>query len=208
MDVWKRVWIGLFAAVLLVALTGTAEAFYVDGKKTLSFTAKAQTRVSFRLQDSDYFTQPDVKVGDLAQWRNLALIEIDHDLKELTKSLGILYPLKKWKIRSKYHIVGRFMYEAVYDVGSDNLKDVRDNDKDNIDSFREAYDLWECYFDFSRGPAFVRIGRQNLAWGHGGPGRLVDRRGILGAGQFGCQGRPLGPVRDPLCGPSGQERGL
>lgn len=177
MDVRKRAWIGLCAAIMLVVLAGTAEAFFIDEKNTLSFTAKLQTRVSFRLQNSDtpMWTQPEAKIGDLAQWRNLALLEVDHDLKQLIKSLDILYPLKKWKIRSKYHIVGRFMYEAVYDVGSDNIRDVRDNDKENIDNFKQSYDLWEAYIDFSRGPAFVRLGRQSLAWGETDIFRLLDQ---------------------------------
>jgi len=175
MDVRKRAWIGICAAMMLVGLSATAEAFYIDDKNTLSFTSKLSTRASFRLQDSSGYTQPDVKVGDLVQWRNLALLEVDHDLKELTKSLSILYPLKKWKIRSKYHIVGRFMYEAVYNVGSDNLKMVRDLDPDNIDNFKQAYDLWEAYIDFARGPGFVRLGRQNLAWGETDIFRLLDQ---------------------------------
>ncbi len=174
MDLRKRVWIGFCMAILLTGLTGTAEAFYIDGNRTLSFTAKAQTRATFRLQDSAGWTQPEVKVGDLVQWRNLALFEVDHDLRELTKSLGILYPLKKFNIRAKYHIVGRFMYEAVYNVGPDNFRAVRDNDKENIDNFKQSYSLWEAYIDFTRGPAFVRIGRQNLAWGETDIFRLLD----------------------------------
>jgi hypothetical protein len=162
---------------MLVGLAGTAEAFYIDEKNTLSFAAKLQTRATFRLQDSDtpMWTQPEMSLGDLAQWRNLALLEVDHDLKELIKSLDILYPLKKWKIRSKYHIVGRFMYEAVYNVGSENIREVRDNDRENIDNFKQAYDLWEAYIDFSRGPAFVRLGRQNIAWGETDIFRLLDQ---------------------------------
>ena len=199
MDVRKRAWIGLCAAIILVGLAGTAEAFYIDDKNTLSFTSKLQTRVSFRLQNSDTptWTQPEVSVGDLAQWRNLALLEVDHDLKELIKSLDILYPLKKWKIRSKYHIVGRFMYEAVYDVGSDNLKAVRDNDKENIDSFKQAYDLWEAYIDFSRGPAFVRLGRQSLAWGETDIFRLLDQINPLD-NSFGGPFEDLDDRRIPL----------
>jgi hypothetical protein len=174
MDVRKRALIGLCAVLMLVGLAVSAEAFYVDDKNTLSVSAKAQTRVTFRLQDSSGYTYPDTKVGDLIQWRNLALIEVDHDLKQLTKSLDILYPLKKLKIRSKYHIVGRFMYDALYNVGSDAFKTVRDEDKENIDSFKQAYDLWEAYIDFSRGPTFVRIGRQILAWGETDIFRLLD----------------------------------
>ncbi len=174
MDVRKRAWIGLFAAMMMVGLVGSAEAFYIDDKNTLSFSAKASTRATFRLQKSSGFTQPEVKAGDLVQWRNLAILEVDHDLKQLTKSLDILYPLKKFKIRSKYHLVGRFMYEAVYNVGSDRIKAVRDNDKVNIDNFKQSYELWEAYIDFARGPAFIRIGRQNLAWGETDIFRLLD----------------------------------
>jgi|GEM_PF-323222 len=199
MDVRKRAWIGLCAAMMLAGLCGTAEAFYIDGKNTLSFSAKLQTRVTFRLQNSDTptWTQPEHSVGDLAQWRNLALLEVDHDLKQLIKSLDILYPLKKWKIRSKYHIVGRFMYEAVYNVGSDNLKAVRDEDKENIDSFKQAYDLWEAYIDFSRGPGFVRIGRQNIAWGETDIFRLLDQINPLD-NSFGGPFEDLDDRRIPL----------
>ncbi len=175
MDVRKRAWIGLCAAVMLVVLAGTAEAFYIDARKTLSFGAKLQTRATFRLQDASGFTQPAVEVGDLVQWRNLALLEIDHDLKDLTRELDILYPLKRFKIRAKYHIVGRFMYEALYNVGPEKFRDVRDTDKENYDDFKQAYDLWEAYIDFSRGPAFLRIGRQNLAWGETDIFRLLDQ---------------------------------
>ena len=177
MNVLKQTLIGICAAVLLVGLAVPAEAFYIDGEHTLSFNAKLQTRVSFRLQDAEKngYTYPqDTKVGDLVQWRNLAILEIDHDLKNLTDELDILWPLKKLKIRSKYHIVGRFMYEALYDVGSDGFKAVRDNDKENIDNFKQAYDLWEAYIDLYRGPWFLRIGRQILAWGETDIFRLLD----------------------------------
>jgi hypothetical protein len=161
--------------IILFVLIQQADAFYVDNKKSLEFKGKAQTRVSFRLQDSEGWTYPpDISVGDLVQWRNLATFEIDHDLKYLTRQLDILYPLKALKIRSKYHIVGRFMYEAVYNVGPEPFRDVRDQDKENIDNFKQAYDLWECYLDLSRGPAFIRIGRQNLAWGETDLFRLLD----------------------------------
>ena len=174
---WQKVATGALSALLILGLSTRSEGFYVDDQKTLSFGAKAEARVTFRLQDAEkngYSYPRDVKVGDLVQWRNLALIEINHDLRTLTKDLGILCPLEKLKIRSKYHIVGRFMYEALYDVGSDGFKAVSDNDKENIDDFKQAYDMWEFYFDFSRGPWFLRIGRQILAWGETDIFRLLD----------------------------------
>jgi len=174
---FRRRWILGWVACgwVIFGLMGGAGAVYIDTEETLKVTGKAQTRVSIRLQDSEGFTSPsNVYVGNLVQWRNLALIEIDHNLRDLTDELGILYPLKALKIRSKYHIVGRFLYEAVYNVGPQAFQDVREADKENIDNFKQAYDLWECYVDLSRGPLFFRFGKQNLSWGETDMFRLLD----------------------------------
>jgi hypothetical protein len=160
---------------VVLGTTIGSEAVYIDTEQTLKVTGKLQTRASFRLQDSEGFTSPrNVYVGNLVQWRNLALLEVDHDLRDLTDELDILYPLKALKIRSKYHIVGRFMYEAVYNVGPQAFQDVRDADKENIDNFKQSYDLWECYVDLSRGPLFFRFGKQSLSWGETDVFRLLD----------------------------------
>ena len=170
----RRVLVALCVVNWLFCAVTSTEAFYIDDQKTFSFGARLQTRLSIRLNDADGWTFPDAQVGDLVQWRNLALIEIDHDLKGLTQSLDILYPLKALKIKSKYHLVGRFIYDAVYDVGPQIFQDVKDNDKEDITKFSHQYDLWEFYFDFSRGPWFLRLGRQNLAWGETDIFRLLD----------------------------------
>ncbi len=146
---------------VILWLTARAEAVYIDTEQTLKVSGKLQTRASLRLQDSEGFTYPlNVFVGNLVQWRNLALLEVDHDLRDFTDELDILYPLKALKIRSKYHIVGRFMYEAVYNVGPQAFQDVRDADKENIDNFKQSYDVWECYVDLSRAGAPVLPLRQ------------------------------------------------
>ena len=175
--VLRRKWVlsTFCCAMFLFIVVQGSQAVDIDKRKTLEVLGKVQSRVSIRLQDSDGFTQPsDIYVGNLVQWRNLAMIEINHDLKRLTKELDILYPLKVLKIKAKYHLVGRFMYEAVYDVGPQPFQDVRERDKENIDNFKQAYDLWEAYLDLSRGPWFFRIGRQNLAWGETDVFRLLD----------------------------------
>jgi len=162
-------------ALLLFGLTGNAGAFYVDGDQTLSVTGKAQSRVSIRLQDSEGFTAPpNISVGNMVQWRNIFLLEITHDLKKLQGQLGILKPLDRMGIRTKYHIVARFLYDAVYDVGPQAFQDVKDRDKENITSFSHQYDLWEAYVDLSRGAVFFRLGKQNLAWGETDVFRLLD----------------------------------
>jgi hypothetical protein len=113
-------------------------------------------------------------VGDLVQWRNIAYLELTHDLKYLMGSIDLLEPLKRWGVEVKYRLVGRFLYEAVYNVGPEVFREVRERDKENIDSFKEAYDLWEAYADFAKGPVFLRIGRQNLSWGETDVFRLLD----------------------------------
>ena len=166
---------GMLCAVFIVLIiTGTAQAFFVDSENTLELSGKAQTRASFRTQDSEGFTYPQVPAGNLVQHRNLLLLEVSHDLKNLRDTLGLLYPFRALDLKVKYHLVGRFLYEGVYDYGPEAFQDVQDADKDNIDKFKQSYKLWECYADFSRGPLFLRIGKQNLAWGETDSFRLLD----------------------------------
>jgi len=168
-------WVGVYCLLCLVGWAGSAWAVYIDDARTLEFVGKATTRTSIRLQHSEGFTYPnDIAAGNLVQWRNMAVLEINHDLMNLTQDLGILYPLRALDISAKYHIVGRFMYEAIYRVGPQAFQDVRANDETNIDNFEQQYDLWEFYVDLSRGPLFLRIGRQNLAWGETDTFRLLD----------------------------------
>ena len=143
--------LSLACFLFTLILAQAAQAVVIDDKRTLEFTAKLQSRVSLRLQDSQGFTEPKLSVGDLVQWRNIAYLEVNHDLEKLQAELGILKPLEWLKLRTKYHLVARFMYEAVYNVGPQGFQDIRDNDKENIDSFKQSYDLWESYVDLSRG---------------------------------------------------------
>jgi len=179
----KKAWtvVGLFCVLLFLGLATRSEAFFIDENKTFEFSAKAQTRGAFRLQESDSetgnqqgYTRNDIPAGNLVQHRNLGIIEIDHDLKSLTKDLDLLYPFKALDINSKYHVVGRFMYEGIYDYGPHKFQDARDADKENVDDFKQSYDLWEAYLDLSRGPIFVRLGKQILAWGETDIFRLLD----------------------------------
>ena len=169
-----RVFLALSCLLVMFIGVEAAQAVVIDDKRTLEVTAKLQSRVSLRLQDSQGFTEPKVSVGDLVQWRNIAYMEVNHDLKYLMGSIDFMKPLQRWGVEFKYRIVGRFMYEGVYNVGPQEFQDVRDRDKENIDNFKQAYDLWECYGDITKGPVFFRIGRQSLSWGETDVFRLLD----------------------------------
>jgi hypothetical protein len=170
----RKVLLVLSCLLVVFIVAEAAQAVVIDDKRTLEFIAKLQSRISLRMDDSSGFTAPEVSVGDLVQWRNIAYLEVSHDLKHLMGQIDLMKPLQRWGVEAKYRIVGRFMYEAVYNVGPQGFKDVRDNDKENIDTFKQAYDLWECYGDLARGPVFFRIGRQNLSWGETDVFRLLD----------------------------------
>jgi len=151
-----------------------ADALYLDSQRTLELVGKAQSRVSVRLQESDEFTFPVIQAGNMAQWRNLLLLEFNHDLKYLQRKTDLLYPFRALNMRVKYHLVGRFLYDAVYDAGPQAFRDVQEMDEDNIDKFKQSYEFWEYYADLSRGPLFFRVGRQNLSWGETDIFRLLD----------------------------------
>jgi len=170
-----RPWVVMASLLLVFVAAETAQAVTIDDKRSLEFTAKLQSRVSLRMQDSEGFTFPlDIAVGNLVQWRNMAYLEVQHDLRYLMGSVDLLKPLKRWGIEVKYRLVGRFMYEAVYDVGPQAFQDVKEHDKENINHFTHQYDLWEFTFDFTKGPVFFRFGRQNLSWGETDVFRLMD----------------------------------
>ena len=90
---------GLTGLLIFSLFAQAANAVTIDDKRTLELTAKLQTRVSFRLQDSQGYTAPKLSVGDLVQWRNIAYLEVKHDLGELMKSIGIMKPLDRWGIK-------------------------------------------------------------------------------------------------------------
>ncbi|MEW6439308.1 MAG: DUF1302 family protein [bacterium] len=170
----RRRVVGVLGLLLSLGLLPPAEAVDIDKAGTLTVSAKAQTRLSVRLEDAEGFTNPDVSLGDIVQHRNLVLLEVNHDLNKLRGELDLLYPFRALDIDVKYRLLGRFLYEGIYDYGPEIFRDVADRDPDNIDSFKQSYDLWEAYVDFSRGPVFLRVGRQIAAWGETDIFRLLD----------------------------------
>ena len=145
--------------------SGIAWATDLNESGTLKLTGKIQTRGTIRTEDSEGFTSPQVDAGELVQHRNLLYLELNHNLDNSFRDSG-------WQV--KYHLLGRFLYEGIYDYGPSVWQDVRDANKDEIDDFKWDADLWEGYLDLSKGPFFLRTGRQNLAWGETDVFRLLD----------------------------------
>ena len=101
-----RLWVMTASLLLVFVAAETAQAVAIDDKRSLEFTAKLQSRVSLRMQDSEGFTFPlDITVGNLVQWRNMAYLEVQHDLRYLMGSVDLLKPLKRWGIEAKYRLM-------------------------------------------------------------------------------------------------------
>lgn len=167
MEKWYRFILFSFCFCFAVFVSaGASSAFFIDKGKTFDLSGKLQTQVSVRTEDSQGFTSPEVSSGDLVQHRNLLYIEANHDLKNLSLPGGV---------NLKYHLLGRVLYEGIYDYGPSQFQDLPNENWDkDIDDFNKTVDLWEGYADISRGPLFVRLGKQNLSWGETDVFRLLD----------------------------------
>ncbi len=150
---------------VMLFFAAQANAMYLDKGKTFYFGGKFSTRNSVRITDSRGNTRVETESGHLAQSRNLLYLEAEHDLKSVFRPLGF---------DIKYHLLGRFLYEGVYDYGPSEYRDLKDAYHHEIDEFSQDPQLWEAYVDISRGPLFLRIGKQNLVWGETDVFRLMD----------------------------------
>jgi hypothetical protein len=147
----------------MVVMYNMAYAYSINDD--LELKGKVQSRVSIRTSDPEGFTFPQIAKGNLVQQRNLALIELNDVLSRPSETTPDL----------KFHIVGRFLYDGVYDYGPEKLRELRDTNKNAIDDLSKAQDLWECYLDYGQGPWFFRIGKQNLSWGETDIFQVLDR---------------------------------
>jgi len=171
----RRVLRVILCTFILCFLSSTALALYVDKDNTIEMKGKVQTRFSFRTEDSSGFTFPEVSAGDWVQFRNIAYLEMTHDLHKVMDKTWLLAPFEALKLDVQYHLVGRFLYEGIYEVGPDQFQMVKDENYDVIREFESDISLWEAYADLSRGSMFFRIGKQNLSWGETDVFRLLDQ---------------------------------
>jgi hypothetical protein len=101
-----------------------------------------------------------------------------------------------------YFVTYRGEYDGVWDYGPDVFSErfARNSAGDKLDTrqrLRHRHRLFEAYVDFTKGPLFLRIGRQNLSWGETDVFRLLDQINPLDA-SFGGFLVPLDERRVPL----------
>jgi len=153
--------------------------------------------------DDDPLTFPDSSAGHVRQHRYFLELKLDHDIKRLgTTTKGPAW-LLGWMNPSKlsYSLQYRGEGEGIYDYGASEFTDQYEktlavkNDVPEIPNVisgaippayarrrvdrlrriaRQRHRFFLGYLDFEKGPVFVRIGRQILAWGETDVFRLLD----------------------------------
>jgi len=149
---------------------------YLDKEGQCQFSGEFQTRGSLRTTDSKGWTSPRVEDGQIVQHRNLLYLELNHNLTNILRTWGLALD------EVKYHMRARVLYEGIYDYGPKAFRDLPSgNYVKNINDFQwhpagsdQKVSLWEGYVDIAKGPAFLRLGRQILAWGETDVFRLLD----------------------------------
>lgn len=149
--------IGILFFILCSTSVWSATTF--GDKEQIDLSGKLQTRFTFSTTDREGFTDPQVDSGSMIQHRNLAYLELNHKLNDTLS----------------YHLLGRGLYEGIYDYGPSEYKDVRENNKDEIDDFSRDLNLWKGFVDIATEKLFFRIGKQIISWGETDIIPMLDR---------------------------------
>jgi hypothetical protein len=154
--------------------------------------------------NTDPLNFPDSAAGHVRQHRYFLELKLDHDIKRLAKTSWSFPFLLGWMNPNelKYTLVYRGEGEGVFDYGSSEYSDQKDKlsrvrlpvpnipnlgsrntlTKAFIDQRIRRLErigrirnrLLQAYLDYDKGPVFVRVGRQVLAWGETDIFRLLD----------------------------------
>ncbi len=212
---WRgRRHVGLGLGLLLYLGQGTAWAIFLDTEETLRFNGRVYNRTAMATEDAADNTRLRTPYSswNMLQNRTFIQMELRHSLTDLIAGRynGLLAPLHYLLAPIRlldpddmdYFVTYRGEYDGVWDYGPDVFSErfVRTAAGDKLDTrqrLRHRHRLFEAYVDYTKGPVFLRIGRQNLSWGETDVFRLLDQINPLDA-SFGGFLVPLDERRVPL----------
>lgn len=210
---WRRC-LGFSLGLALGFIATRAWAIFLDAEETLRFNGRMYNRSAFSTEgaaDNTRLRTP-FHSWNMLQNRTFVQMELRQSLIELIegRSKGPLSfletPLAPLRLLAPddmdYFVTYRGEYDGVWDYGPDVFSEnfVRNAAGDKLDTrqrLRHRHRLFEAYVDYTKGPLFLRIGRQNLSWGETDVFRLLDQINPLDA-SFGGFLVPLDERRVPL----------
>ncbi len=207
-------WAGLSLLCAMCLVPTRANAIFLDKEETLRFNGRVYNRTGFATQSAADNTRLRTPFNDwnMLQNRTFIQMEMRHNLTELIHGRydGLLsflqVPLAPLRLLAPddmdYFMTYRGEYDGVWDYGPDVFSErfVRNSAGDKLRTrqrLRHRHRLFEAYVDYTKGPLFLRIGRQNLSWGETDVFRLLDQINPLDA-SFGGFLVPLDERRVPL----------
>jgi hypothetical protein len=173
----------------------TAGAIYLDEEQKVSLRLRTYSQGSVRLEDSQGDTTPTVKTGQLVQNRFFFNPELEAKLVSYTtwmktNGLAAIAPESL-----DFRLAAWGFYDGIYDYGTGqfnaqlgktqaqffeatNINDVlygTANRDDPRHIFGNQQRINELYLNYSKGPVFVRIGKQAISWGESDTIALLDQ---------------------------------
>ncbi|MGE0682905.1 MAG: DUF1302 family protein [Candidatus Binatia bacterium] len=193
---WRCVGLSFVIAVSLGV--GKVEAIFLDKAESLRFNGRIYNRTSFATQGAEDNTRLRTPYNDwnMLQNRTFIQMEMRHNLTDLVHGRydGLLsflqFPLAPLRLLDPddidYFVTYRGEYDGVWDYGPDVFSEryVRNAAGDRLQTrqrLRHRHRLFEAYMNYTKGPLFLRIGRQNLSWGETDVFRLLDQINPLDA---------------------------
>ncbi|MBI3300611.1 MAG: hypothetical protein HYZ72_00815 [Deltaproteobacteria bacterium] len=193
---WRRV--GLSLVIWACLDQACAWAIFLDKEETLRFNGRVYNRTAMATQDAADNTRLRTPYNswNMLQNRTFIQMELRHNLTDLVEGryTGLLvplqYPLALLRLLDPddidYFVTYRGEYDGVWDYGPDIFSErfVRNSVGNKLDTrqrLRHRHRLFEAYVDYTKGPLFLRIGRQNLSWGETDVFRLLDQINPLDA---------------------------
>jgi len=183
---------------LLCAATAarSASAIYLDEEQHVSLRTRMYSQAAIRTEGSFGDTTPTVEAGRLVQHRNFYNPELEAKLTSYTSwmkdipGLAVVAPdsldfrLAAWGFydglydygtqqfdRARRHLLSRFSEATSLDQvlrGTDDVLDARD-------VYTHQQRVNELYLSYSKGPLFVRLGKQAISWGESDTIALLDQ---------------------------------
>src|SRR5262245_19219343 len=209
---WYRV--GPSLGMILYLSDSATWAIFLDEAETLRFNGRVYNRTSYATEDAAQNTRLRTPYNswNMLQNRTSIQMELRHNLTDLIagRATGLLSPFSYALAPLRfldpddmdYFLTYRGEYDGVWDYGPDVFSEntVRNaaGDPQRVrQRLRHRHRLFEAYINYTKGPLFIRIGRQNLSWGETDVFRLIDQINPLDA-SFGGFLVPLDERRVPL----------
>jgi hypothetical protein len=190
-------------ALLLLGFVSAAHAYYLDAGRNFDFRARLYTEFAVAAEDSEPQTKPARAPFQLISNRSFFNPELDAKLTSYQpfKLDDLSFRLALWGFYDGIYDYGTSQYnrsrqaiQARLSFGhtltaprtrTDSLLDTRKvysyqpdpilgNYGDPGDPSEVPFRVNEAYFNFTKGPLFVRLGRQSISWGESDTIGLLD----------------------------------